>query len=90
MTKIVLRLGWKYISIVYEESNYGIKVGKDEGRRERERERRIRSGERGNTEFDIGIMEEGGGYNTIGGRRREEERERTIEREDERRNEKRR
>ena len=27
MTKIVLKLGWKYISIVYEESNYGIKVG---------------------------------------------------------------
>ena len=33
MTKIVLRLGWKYISIVYEESNYGIKVGKEEGER---------------------------------------------------------
>ena len=32
MTKIVLRLGWKYISIVYEESNYGIKVGKEEER----------------------------------------------------------
>ncbi len=26
MTKIVLMLGWKYISIIYEESNYGIKV----------------------------------------------------------------
>jgi hypothetical protein len=26
MTKIVVLLGWKYISIVYEESNYGIKV----------------------------------------------------------------
>ena len=26
MTKIVLKLGWKYISIVYEESNYGIKA----------------------------------------------------------------
>ena len=31
MTKIVLKLGWKYISIVYEESNYGIKVGGKEG-----------------------------------------------------------
>ena len=31
MTKIVLRLGWKYISIVYEESNYGIKVGRKGG-----------------------------------------------------------
>lgn len=26
MAKIVERLGWKYMSIVYEESNYGIKV----------------------------------------------------------------
>ena len=26
MTKIVERLGWKYMSIIYEESNYGIKV----------------------------------------------------------------
>ena len=33
MTKIVLKLGWKYISIVYEESNYGIKVGKEEEER---------------------------------------------------------
>ena len=31
MTKIVLRLGWKYISIVYEESNYGIKVRRKGG-----------------------------------------------------------
>ena len=26
MAKIVERLGWKYMSIIYEESNYGIKV----------------------------------------------------------------
>ena len=26
MTKIVEELGWKYMSIIYEESNYGIKV----------------------------------------------------------------
>jgi ABC-type branched-subunit amino acid transport system substrate-binding protein len=26
MGKIVEKLGWKYLSIVYEESNYGIKV----------------------------------------------------------------
>jgi len=26
MAKIVEKLGWKYLSIVYEESNYGIKV----------------------------------------------------------------
>ena len=26
MAKIVDKLGWKYISIIYEESNYGIKV----------------------------------------------------------------
>ena len=26
MAKIVERLGWKYMSIIYEESNYGIKA----------------------------------------------------------------
>ena len=26
MTTIVEKLGWKYMSIIYEESNYGIKV----------------------------------------------------------------
>ena len=26
MAKIVEQLGWKYISIVYEDSNYGLKV----------------------------------------------------------------
>lgn len=27
MVEIVKRLGWSYVSIIYEESNYGIKVG---------------------------------------------------------------
>jgi metabotropic X receptor len=26
MVEIVLQMGWSYISIIYEESNYGIKV----------------------------------------------------------------
>lgn len=26
MVEIVKRLGWSYVSIIYEESNYGIKV----------------------------------------------------------------
>jgi len=27
MVEIVKRMGWSYVSIIYEESNYGIKVG---------------------------------------------------------------
>lgn len=26
MVEIVKRMGWSYVSIIYEESNYGIKV----------------------------------------------------------------
>lgn len=26
MVEIVMRFGWRYVSIIYEESNYGIKV----------------------------------------------------------------
>lgn len=29
MVDIVLTMGWSYVSIIYEESNYGIKVSKE-------------------------------------------------------------
>jgi len=30
MVEIVRRMGWSYVSIIYEESNYGIKVRRSE------------------------------------------------------------